>query len=245
MHFVLIFDADNTLWDTNAVFHAAQIAMLEAFGNAGILTNPRHRVEELRAIDRALVQRLDCHEYDFRLLATTAAYHYRYALNLATAVECAVEHSEDGMHASIRLVIQSACKAYMKALGQIPPLLPEVHETLTTLCACRTIQASIATVIFSEGNHARLEQIIAAYNIRGQGYFDEIVIGPKTAHTFKQAEATGLKYLPATSDGDVVTVVIGDSLERDIRHAKAAGFTTIYIPGGAFGDSDVPQVTPL
>jgi putative hydrolase of the HAD superfamily len=70
MHFVLIFDADNTLWDTNAVFHSAQVAMLETFETVDILSNARSQVERLRAIDRILIQRLERHEYDFRILAT-------------------------------------------------------------------------------------------------------------------------------------------------------------------------------
>jgi putative hydrolase of the HAD superfamily len=240
MHFVLIFDADNTLWDTNAVFSAAQVALLDVFENAGILTNARHRVQELRALDRALMLRLECHEYDFHLLATAVAYHYHYAFTPATAVAYAVEQRAHMEHASLRPVIEDACGAYVETLGQIPPLLPGVRETLSTLCACRTTPASLATVIFSEGNHLRLERIIAAYNIREQGYFNEIVIGPKTAQAFQHAGATGQRYLPATQSQEVVTVVIGDSLERDIRHAKAAGFTTIYIPG-AFKGREIPQ----
>ena len=57
----------------------------------GILANARHRVEELRALDRALMLRLDRHEYDFHLLATAVAYHYHYAFTPATAVAYAVE----------------------------------------------------------------------------------------------------------------------------------------------------------
>ena len=75
---------------------------------------------------------------------------------------------------SLRPVIEDAYRAYVETLEQIPPLLPGVRETLSTLCACRTTPASLATIIFSEGNHPRLERIIAAYNIREQGYFNEI-----------------------------------------------------------------------
>ena len=62
MSFVLIFDADNTLWDTNAVFHAAHLAMLKVLEQAQLVSDSRNQVTRLRSIDRALMRHFDRHD---------------------------------------------------------------------------------------------------------------------------------------------------------------------------------------
>src|SRR5688572_9051271 len=92
--FVLIFDADNTLWDTNAVFHAAQVAMLGVFEEAKLLANARDQVAHLRAIDRALMRHYDRHEYDFKTLIAAVAYHFLQGLGIEDAAAYAAIHGE-------------------------------------------------------------------------------------------------------------------------------------------------------
>lgn len=240
MHFILIFDADNTLWDTNAVFGAAQAAMLETFEGMSMLSNARSRIEELRTIDRALIQRLGRYEYDFKILAIALAYHYGYGLSPTAASEHAVEKGEEELDSSVRPVIENAYKVYVSALKQIPPLLPGVIDVLAHIRAYRTMNSSIATIIFSEGDPGRLKGIMEAHSICQDGYFDEIIVEPKTTHAFQRAGNAGRKYLSLSKESHMLTVVIGDSIRRDIRYANEAGFTTVYIPG-AFEGREVPQ----
>jgi FMN phosphatase YigB (HAD superfamily) len=155
-------------------------------------------------------------------------------------VEQAVEKGAEGLDWLMRSVIQNAYEAYVKALEHVPPLLPGVLHTLAHIRACRATNSSIATLIFSEGDPVRLERIIEAHNIHQHGCFNEIIIGPKTIHAFKCAGDAGRRYLSLSQGSDVVTVVIGDSLERDIRNANAAGYITVYIPG-AFNGPEIPQ----
>jgi ribonucleotide monophosphatase NagD (HAD superfamily) len=94
--------------------------------------------------------------------------------------------------------------------------------------------------MFSEGHPERLEQTIAGHAMGQIGYFNEIVMEKKDAQSFKRVGALGRRYLPEAATRQVATVVIGDSLQRDIRYAKEAGFTTIYIPS-QFQGLEIPQ----
>ncbi len=240
MHFLLVFDADNTLWDTNSVFHEAHIAMLEVFEAAQLLSNARRQVERVQAIDRALIQRFGRFEYGFKNLATATAYHYRHQVAPDAAAAHALEHGEQALDAPMRAAVEQAYQTHTSALEQIPPLFPGVADLLNHLHAYRTANPHIATVIFSEGHPQRLERTIDAYNIERHGYFNEIVIELKTTQAFERVRDLGRQHLGPPDGDDVVTIMIGDSMQRDIRLANQAGFTTVYIPG-SFEGRQAPQ----
>lgn len=241
MHFILVFDADNTLWDTNSVFHEAHLAMLEVFEVAQLLSDARRHVGRVRDIDRALIQHFGRFEYGFENLATAVAYHYRHQADPATAAAHTLKHGERDLDAPMRATVAQAYETHANALEQIPPLLPGVADLLTHLRSYRTANPHVATVIFSEGQQQRLARTIDAYHIERHGYFNEIVIELKTPQAFERVRDIGRQHLDLP-DGheDVVTVMIGDSMQRDIRLANEAGFTTVYIPG-SFEGRQAPQ----
>jgi putative hydrolase of the HAD superfamily len=240
MDFVLIFDADNTLWDTNAVFHAAHIAMLEVFEAAQLLTNAHHQMERLRAIDRALMQHFGRYEYGFKNLATAVAHYYHYGVDPATAAARALTGDTQALKPTLQAAIDTAYQVHTAALTHIPPLFASVADLLVHLRAYRDVHPHIATLIFSEGHPDRLEKTLTAHLIRQRNYFDDIVIEFKTTEAFQRVGQLGRQYLAVPDDHEVMTIVIGDSLQRDIRLANAAGFTTVYIPG-SFEGQQVPQ----
>ncbi len=240
MHFVLVFDADNTLWDTNSVFHEAHVAMLEVFEAAQLLSDARRQVDRVRVIDRALIERCGRFEYGFKNLATAIAYHYRHQVDPAAAAAYALESGEAALDATMRATIEQAYQTHADALEEIPPLFPGVADLLGHLRTYRTANPHIATVIFSEGHPQRLERTIQAYNIERHGYFNEIVIELKTIQAFERVRDIGRQHLELPDGDDVVTVMIGDSMQRDIRLANEAGFTTVYIPGSFEGRQE-PQ----
>lgn len=235
MYFVLIFDADNTLWDTNSVFHEAHVSMLEVFEAAQLLSNARHQVERVRAIDRALIQHFGRFEYGFKNLATAVAHHYHYGVDPAVAAARALEGDIQALNATLQATIETAYQVHTDALTQIPPLFADVADLLVHLRAYRTVSPHVATLIFSEGHPERLEKTITSHDIRQHGYFDEIVIELKSTEAFERVGELGRQSLAVPDGHDVTTIVIGDSMQRDIRLANAAGFTTVYIPGGFEG----------
>jgi len=66
------------------------------------------------------------------------------------------------------------------------------------------------------------------------------VIELKTTQAFERVRELGRKYLEILDGDEVVTIMIGDSMQRDIRLANEAGFTTIYIPASFEGRQE-PQ----
>lgn len=238
--FVLIFDADNTLWDTNAVFHAAHVAMLGVFEEAELLANARAQVGQLRALDRALMRHYDRHEYDFKTLVAALAYHYLHGLSIDDAAAYAAMHGEADFDATLRALMQNAYDVHVAALTQVPPLFPGAMEILTHLHASRSRRPHISIVMFSEGHPERLERTIARHEMHQVTYFNEIVMEKKDVQSFKRVGELGRRYLPDTAARNVTTVVIGDSLQRDIRYANEAGFTTVYIPS-QFQGVEIPQ----
>jgi FMN phosphatase YigB (HAD superfamily) len=69
MKAVLIFDADNTLWDTDSVFRSAQLSLLRTLQKFHLLSDPEEHLSTLRTIDRELFEQMGRFEYDFKVLS--------------------------------------------------------------------------------------------------------------------------------------------------------------------------------
>jgi phosphoglycolate phosphatase-like HAD superfamily hydrolase len=214
--------------------------MLEVFEAARLLTGARQQVEKLRLIDRALIRQFGRFEYGFKNLATAVAYSYRHQADPEAAAAYAFEHSDQALDALLREAIEHAYQTHTNALDQIPPLFPGVAELLGHLLTYRTANPHLATVIFSEGHPQRLERTMDAHHITRHGYFNEIIIELKTPQSFQRVKNLGRQYFEIPDGEEVVAIMIGDSMQRDIRLANEAGFTTIYIPGSFEGRQE-PQ----
>jgi putative hydrolase of the HAD superfamily len=236
---VLVFDADNTVWDTDAVFRAAQVAMLTTLGEAGYIPDPAAQVEMLRVVDRELVEQLGVAEYDFRLLAGAITRLYSRQLS----VEEAVGHSltdETNNDAHLQILIDAAYSAFEVELTRVPPLYPDTELVLSEIQKAISDGLQLVTVLYSEGNEARLERILTAYEFRDRAFFAEIILEPKSAEGFLRARSLGRTRL-AQSNDHVDTVVIGDSLKRDIAPANRVGCITVYKPS-KFKGVEVPSI---
>ncbi len=240
MKAVLIFDADNTIWDTDAVFRGAQLALLKTFAKAELITQPDLQLKTLRTLDQALVNKLGQAEYDFKLLSTALACFYSQKSTLSEAVDAAV-HAKPVMNPILTGVCEEAYQAFKRELRRVPPLYPETIPVLSAIRASASEANSLVTILHSEGNHTRLEHILEAHNIWGQRLFDEIIIAPKSKEAFEQAKGIGLRLLSQTTGSKgVVFVLIGDSLHRDIKFGNQAGFITVYKPS-AFKGFETPN----
>ncbi len=72
-----IFDGDNTLWDTNAVFTDAQKDILRGLARAGIPADPELDFSLLRQVDDLLIKHFARHEYDNTYLSLCLIRHFR------------------------------------------------------------------------------------------------------------------------------------------------------------------------
>jgi FMN phosphatase YigB (HAD superfamily) len=223
---VLVLDGDNTIWDTDAVFRSAQIALLEIFVEAGMISQPN--LEILRAVDRALMSKLGRAEYDFRLLSRALVYHFQNR-TVSEAVNAALTQTSLTINPELP---ELAYQAFKRELEKVPDLYPE------TVPAISTIRASISpliTILFSEGNTTRIERILETHDVHRQGLFDKIVLAPKNKESFEQVKESGLQLLPLSDKQEVAFVMVGDSIHHDIRPANQAGFATIYKPAAFKG----------
>src|SRR4051794_25138629 len=95
MRAVIVFDADNTLWDTDGVFRSAQIAMLQTLGKAGLPVSPESHFGTLRAVDQEIMSSVTQAEYDFRLLAFALILHFSQHQSITEAAQTALSIQPD------------------------------------------------------------------------------------------------------------------------------------------------------
>jgi putative hydrolase of the HAD superfamily len=233
---VIVFDADNTLWDTNGVFRRAQLDLLDVFARAGLCADAESQLQVLRRIDREFADRIGSFEYDFRLLPAALACHYTLGLTITEAVEKIVSQTYQNGDPRLAAIVDESYRAFAKGLRKIPRLYPDARTVISSIRSSRSSENRIVTVIFSEGAPERLERVFEAHEIRGRGLFDEIIIGAKSREAFEAAKRAGLKHLSSEGEAhETLFIMVGDSLQRDIKFGNQTGYTTVYIPAGFLG----------
>lgn len=237
--FVLVFDGDNTLWDTDAVFRLAQLALLSTLGEAGVVPDSHNQLDVLRTLDRELITQLGVAEYDFRLLTVAVSRYFAHQLTIEVAVRHALAQPE-GDADDLASTVDAALTAFVSALANVPPLFPDTQPLLAAIRRAISEGTPAAVVLYSEGNLERIERILDRKGVRRQGFFDEVVIAPKTIEGFAHAAQIGRQRLPHGAPRDTLTIVIGDSMRRDILPANQMGAITVYKPA-AFKGIEEPQ----
>ncbi|WP_083338407.1 HAD family hydrolase [Ensifer sp. LCM 4579] len=212
---VVCLDADNTLWDTDGVFAAAQLRLLANVITAtGIDMAGEDRLAYVREIDQELASRHHlglryparlliaalCH----RLLGDDPGLAARKTWNDPSTIPLAKEVAEE---------IE---KQYLSDLGVTPRLLPGVHTGLE-----RLHHANAVLVLVTEGGRDRVGKLLQANKITR--YIDRVIDAPKRKELFVR-----LRRLFG-SNGPVY--MIGDQITRDIKPAAEAGLRTIHIQG--------------
>jgi len=272
----LVLDADNTLWNTNAVFQRAGARMMRALtGDAasqdatpaapsegervGEDEKPRSTADLLYRLSQHLsppTTDADSTNAGLVQLARAAAF---YASGLShpenphaetesdrsatvaqsgtNRIRWAARQAESGREPpGVETAhLQDAATAFRSTLKTPPPLLDGARTLLGTVRTWRDAQPDRrASVLFSEGEPDRLSVAFEAYQIGNGRYFDDIVLQEKSPRTYRQVCET-IGTVVSTSRPTSGIVVVGDSLERDIRPANAAGCTTVYCPGDLWG----------
>ena len=236
MNAVIVFDADNTLWDTNDVFRCAQLDLLDVFARVGLCADAKSQLQVLRRIDREFADRIGSFEYDFRLLPAALACHYTLGLTITEAVEKIVSQTYQNGDPHLATIVDESYRAFAEGLRKIPCLYPDAWTVISSIHSSRSSENRIVTVIFSEGGLERLERVFEAYEIRSRGLFDEIIIGTKSREAFEAAKQAGLKHLSNEGEAaETLFIMVGDSLQRDIKFGNQTGYTTVYIPASFLG----------
>lgn len=106
---------------------------------------------------------------------------------------------------------------YLELLGKKPRLRAGVRGAITSIS-----EACVTIIVASEGRQDRVQQNLDEHGLTK--FVDDIVTGKKSRAFFDE--------LFARSGACAPKICVGDQLDRDIAPAKAAGFFTLYFPGG-------------
>jgi putative hydrolase of the HAD superfamily len=207
-------DADNTLWDTNAVYARAQLALLREVEKETGKRAPESDDEGL-----AFLRRLD------QIIAAGHLDRLRYPpILLVKSLHLSIEGAQpsdavsQAMASSWQLPWHPAetIARYLVNLTAVPPLRIRVREGLNAIAT-----AGIVITVVSEERVDRCEKLLRAHDLA------ELIAAvysiSKTTEAFRE--------LKLRSHAKRV-VMVGDQLDRDIRAAAEAGFETFYFPGG-------------
>ncbi len=211
---LLVTDADNTLWDTNAVFAKGQLQLLERIEQILRQTaNVTDRLGFVRSIDQQLAI---LHGSELRYPPELLVLGIVEALAGVSPEEAATRVFKGTVHhADIRP--EHLARSFLDYLQtHIPSLRTGVSEAIPALH-----KRGVLIVVATEGKADRCHEILTHYSLAS--YVIEVVEGRKTATLFADI---------ATRHGNPAwRFVVGDQLDRDIVPGSAAGYRTIYFPG--------------
>lgn len=209
----ILVDADNTLWDTNAVYVDAQLNLLTAVERE--LQSPPLKGDRLafvRLVDQGIANRHHARlRYPPRLLVQGLVA----ALGGATT-NLAVRAALAGTPTLPGSLSEGLERDYFRDLSADPALRPGVAEGLAALKS-----AGATVMVVTEGGRDRV--IATAGRLGIGGYIDRFVDAPKGPELF-----TRVLRLSAVTPR---VFMVGDQLDRDIAPAKQAGAVTVYFQG--------------
>ena len=150
-------DADNTLWDTDEVYAAAQLDLLnEVEERYGVRTNAEDRLGFVREIDQALASRHPKHlRYPAEHLVDAIVFAVQ-TRNVDKAVTQALRVSNSTSNAE-----SIANTFFHHVSNQIPRLRAGVARGLV-----RLDQHQVRIVVLTEGDLARCERLLNLHGIR-------------------------------------------------------------------------------
>lgn len=215
---VLIFtDADNTLWDTDAVYAEAQLKLLKDVETAiGIHGAAVNRLDFVREYDQEIAAK---HHKRLRyppvllVQAITLGLQGKNPRAAAKAVSLS-QYRENGLSADEAGTI---AQRFLERLQARPQLRPGVREGLVEFAA-----RGYVMIVVTEGTGPKCNDLLRHYEF--ENLVDRVIESPKHPDLYRRICKLG--------GGADVSVMIGDQLDRDILPAKEAGLVTIYFPGG-------------
>lgn len=213
---VVLADADNTLWDTDAVFRNAQLLLLDRIEAAlGRTCSGVTRLEFVRAYDQALAQAHHLHlRYPPQLLVRAIE-----AGLSGVSEHVAAQKAIAGDPAATNVALDDArvnsiVAEYLLSLTQVPALLPRVAEGVRVAS-----EAGLELYVMTEGRIEKQRRFLEVHGL--QPFFKGVWEMTKERSQFDRVR---------TRFKDRRVMIIGDQPDRDILPAKAAGCTGILVP---------------
>lgn len=208
-------DADNTLWDTNAVYAEGQLGLLEKIEkDVGSTAKTEDRLGFVRTIDQELAR---LHDYDLKYPVEFLVLAVAHCLKGMPATQAASEAIKYNLsELSDKIITKRVNWFFDHIIHKRPALRPGVSEGLGRLYAMH-----LKIIILTEGHGKRCRSLLETYKLNK--FVSEVVVDRKDIDLYKKilkAYATQKSFM------------IGDQMDRDIMPAKKAGFITIFFPGG-------------
>jgi putative hydrolase of the HAD superfamily len=203
-------DADNTLWDTDAVFARAQLALLSSAEQiTGLVAPQNDGLAYLRQFDQAIARRHHSGlRYPPALLAQALVLGLRGGTPDAVASQVVMTGSMPSPAET------SAVTAFNECIAQLPALLPGVAEGLK-LANSLSVPVYVVTEGPLEIARQRLERLGLDIGIAGT------LSAPKSRDLYCRLVEKAKPHK---------AVMIGDQSDRDIRFAHESGMNTILVP---------------
>jgi putative hydrolase of the HAD superfamily len=203
-------DADNTLWDTNAVFAKAQESLLAAIETlVGVKAVAEDRLEFTREVDQFIAAN---HHRGLRYPVELLAGSLRFRLEGKSVQDAVTGASRPGGVDGV----DAAVVAFTQTASEPPSLRAGVREGIAHL-----VEHNADIVVATEGSRARIESWLAHLDLARS--IELCVEAPKTVDLFRRL---------ASRFGNGESWAIGDQPDRDIEPALLAGFHAIYFEGG-------------
>ena len=224
MREIVLIDADNTLWNTNHVFNEAMMNMLMAMRNEGINIDLQKDLVTIQYIDDIYTGRYRIHEYDLRKLVLASLLVFK-GLDVGEAIQIANQPTTIEIEENLKIAKRCYSSLY-ESLKRIPPLYEDTKAALLFLQ-----RRGDVVILISESNEGKLYRIIHHYHL--EVFFDCIFGNITNLSDFRRAYLKGMKlfYKKYTHDCNKKTIVIGDSLEKEIFFGNMIGAITFYKPG--------------
>ncbi len=205
----LFTDADNTLWDTDAVFANAQLGMLRDIEIATGSYSPA--TDDLGL---GFLRRID------QRLATLHPDSLRYPpLLLAKGIERALSGVNDAeattLEAADHARFGEIVARYTERLREVPVLREGVRGGLAALR-----KADVPVTVVTETTRKRCEDLLTTHGLASA--IDQIVAEPKSTELYRRLRQQHVGHLRP--------VMVGDQMDRDIAYAHAVGYTTVLFP---------------
>lgn len=189
-------DADNTLWDTDAVFAAAQLALLDELEGMERAAAPTKRLDFIRSVDQELAER---HHGGLRYPPELLVHAAALALRGATperAVRAVWRGGERPVAPEAAAAIE---RAYLEKLRALPALRPGVLEGLE-----RLVLDECLVLVVTEGSLARIRRTAESLGV--SRFIARIVEAPKSPRLYQRVHRL--------TDAPASAFMVGDDRRR-------------------------------
>jgi putative hydrolase of the HAD superfamily len=212
----LISDADNTLWDTDRIYAAAQLWLLTEIENyVGTKLGELQRLDFVRRLDQTLAAK---HHHGLRYPTALLVNAIARALRGSSEIDATRDALANLAVAFHGDNISKCAEQFESKLRATPPLRPGVDNGLELI-----YRMGIPILVATEGSVDRCRMRLSHWGL--EKLVTHVVSGTKTKEFFFRMT----RLLEAAPEN---CFVVGDQLDRDIAMASTAGCKTIYFPGG-------------